>query len=294
MQNIQELQAALDSIDPKAVGEDIVANAQNLLNEMGTTLEGIGDEPVEWRPPFLKLVQGTSDRGSLPKGATIGDFVIGEKKLEQPHKFIPLRIWDSRQRWDPDQTNNKVLCRSMDAKVGTYGQECRTCPFQVWKEGEGTECTKSKSGLFISADLQYLYTIQFSKSNYKMGMELESLMKRAAVLPYFRTYGLTSATSSTAKNVENFKIEVLDEKARKTPAELIPFLKALFDQIGRDRKASLEIFYENAEKNKKLALEGGQATALIEDGTSSESTGAAVKVEVDSTSVSPMAKSYSV
>ena len=292
MQNVQDLQAALDSLDPKAVGEEVMANAQNLLNEMGTTIDGIGDDPVEWRPPFLRLVQGTSDRGSLPKGAAIGDFVIGEKKLEQPHKFIPIRLWDSRQRWDPDQTNNKVLCRSMDAKVGSFGQECRTCPYQVWKDGEGTECTKSKTGLFMSADLSRLYMIQFSKSNYKIGMELEQLMKRAAVLPYFRTYGLTSATSSTAKNVENFKIEVLDEKLRRTPETIIPFLKALFDQIGKDRRAALELFYENAARNKKLALEEGTAVPALE-GPASDS-GGSVKVEVETSSVSPMAKSYSV
>lgn len=251
MENIEKL-AELAAALPEAFKK----SASQLIEEMSTPLEGIGDEPVAWRPNFLRLVQGTTDRGSIPKGTSIGDFVLGERKLEQPLRFIPIRIWDSRQYWDPDQTNSKMLCWSPDAKFGHIGRECKGCPHAEWREEGGSDCGKSKSVLAISANLDAIFTVNFSKSNFKIGVELEGLMKRAAVAPYNRVYGLASATSSTAKNIENFKIEVLDEKLRRTSEELLPFLKELFAQVTADRKSTLEVFYEGAlRKRDQLLLE---------------------------------------
>lgn len=288
MQNIQLLNTQAESL-PSPFKE----NALALLQEINTPIEGIGDDPVPWKPGFLRLVQGTTDRGSLPKGTSIGDFVLGEKKLEQPLRFIPIRIWESRQYWDPDQTNNKMLCWSPDAKFGQIGRECRGCPHSEWKEEGGSDCTKTKSVMAISSDLSAIFTVNFSKSNYKIGLELEGLMKRAAVAPYFRTYGLTSATSSTAKNVENYKIEVLEEKLRKTPEEIVPFLKELFTMVSSDRKDSVEAFYKIAfERRDRLALEGGPAApALTNDATT---TIAVEEKGEKAASVSPMTKNYSV
>lgn len=293
MQNLEQLQLFTETLP-----EALKANAQALLSEITTPVEGIGDDPVPWRPGFLKLVQGTTDRGSLPKGTSIGDFVLGEKKLEQPLKFIPIRIWDSRQYWDPDQNNAKMLCSSPDAKFGMMGRECRGCPHSEWKDEGGVDCTKTKSVMAMSADMSSVFTINFSKSNYKVGMELEALMKRAAVVPYARTYGLTSATSSTAKNVENYKIEVLDEKLRRTPEELIPFLKELFTIITNDRKASVEGFYKIAyDRRDKLVLENAAAALAIsnEAGALGGTEEALVVSETPTkANVSSMAKNYSV
>jgi hypothetical protein len=292
MENLQTLSTLAESLP-----ETVRGNALSLLEEINTPIEGIGDEPKAWKPSFLRLVQGTTDRGSLPKGTAIGDFVLGEKKLEQPLKFIPIRIWDSRQFWDPDQTNNKMLCWSPDAKFGQIGRECRGCPHAEWKEGEGSECTKTKSVMAISADLSTIFVINFSKSNFKIGLELEKLMERAAVAPYFRTYGLTSATSSTAKNVENYKIEALDEKLRRTPEDIIPFLRELFKRVSEDRKASVEAFYKASyDRRDRLALEnGGKAPMAIENSGASETTTTiAVVEEASKSTTSSMAAKYTV
>ena len=108
--------------------EGVQANALELLDRMSATLEGIGDQDIEWKPPILKVVQATTDRSSLPKGTNIGDIVIGDEKIEQPLRVIPLRLWDSRQMWSPDKDDNRILCWSPDAKTGPQGQACRTCP----------------------------------------------------------------------------------------------------------------------------------------------------------------------
>lgn len=283
MQNLDKLKALANELP-----DTVKANALALIEEMGTVVEGIGDEQVAWRPGYLRLVQGTTDRSTIPKGTGIGEFVLGEKKVEQPLHFIPLRIWDARQMWDPDQTSNKILCWSPDSKLGSVYGDCRTCKYKDWVEGQGSDCGKTKTTIVIDSTLSRVFTITFGKSNFKVGSELEGAMKKAAVPTYQRTYGLTSATNSTAKNVENFKLEILDDKLRKTPDSYYAFLKELFDLISSDRKAMLDTFYENAKiRKEQLALSGNAPAAALEDSSSST-----VSVEVNDAAVSEMAKGY--
>lgn len=249
MKNLEQLKELAATL-PEAVKD----NALNLVTRMGEVIEGIGDNGQEWRPSFLRLVQGTTDRSSIPKGTAIGDMVIGEKRIEGPLHFIPFRMWQGRQYWDPDQTNAKMLCQSPDAKLGYVGIECRTCPFSQWVEGEGSACGKIHTVISITADLSDIFLTNYSKSGYKVGTELEGLLKKAGVSPYHRTYGLSSATSATAKNVEVYKLEVLDPTKRNTPKEYLPFLKVLFDNISSDRKDMLSAFYEGAARRKELGV----------------------------------------
>ena len=287
MKNLENLVALTEQI-PSPLKE----NAAALLEEMSTVIEGVGDQPVEWRPGFLRLVQGTTDRSSIPKGTGIGDFVIGEEKVDQPLHFIPLRMWDGRQYWDPDQTSNKMLCWSPDAKFGQIGRECKSCEFATWVEGEGSACTKNKTVLAITSKLDKIFTVTFAKSNYKSGMELEGMMKKAAVNPYARTYGLGSTTSPTAKNIEVYKVEVLDDKLRRTPSEQIPFLKGLFDRVSEDRKAMIDAFYENAKKKQEQLALSGEKQLAIEGKTGGDAT--TIEVKADKEDVSSLTTNYQV
>ena len=123
MQNLEKL-AELATTLPA----ELIENASALVERMGEVIEGIGDKPVEWRPDLLKVVQGTSDRSKLPKGATIGSIVIGEEVVEAPYGTIPIRSWISRQYWDADPENARMLCNSPDGLVGYTHGECKTCP----------------------------------------------------------------------------------------------------------------------------------------------------------------------
>lgn len=284
-----------DKLKPlaEALPENVRANALALVERMGEVVEGIGDREVHWRPTVLKLVQATSDRQALPKGANIGDFVLGETKLDQPVTIIPLRSWDGRQRWDPDQANNRILCSSPDAKYGFTGQECKTCPYQVWNEVEGkSECSKIKSVLVIASDLSDVFLINFAKSSYSAGTDFESLMKKANVYPYRRIYGLSSKPSTKAKNVELLSVGLLPEKERATPDEHLPFLKELFDQVNTDRKEMLVKFQESiAQKRLAMATTGVGQQAIGNDAQSADSSLANPPEEGE---VSPMSRGYSI
>jgi hypothetical protein len=278
-----------------ALPADMQQKAADLITRITAVIEGIGDKPIVWRPPFLRLVQGTTDRATLPKGAGIGTMVLNEDILEGPLKFIPFRTWSSRQYWDPDQTNTRMLCQSPDALMGMNGVECKSCPHQVWKDGEGSDCNKTITMLAITADLNHIFTVTFSKTGYKVGMELNNLMTKAQCLPHERTYSLSTTTAKTAKNIEVFKVEALDAANRRTPKEVIPFVKMLADQFASDRKDFLTAFYENAKRRATTtatALEDSSEKPLaIADASSGD-----VQVKVDATaqdaSISPMATRY--
>ena len=262
-------------------------HAEALLERMGEVIEGIGDEPIVWKPNMLRLVQGTTDRGSIPKGTTIGDFVLGEARVERPLKFIPIIVWDGRQYWSPDQNENKMLCSSPDAKLGYIGANCNSCPHSAWNEEEKkSECGKVKQALVIAEDFSDIFQVNFAKTNYSTGMELMSLMKKAGVAPYRRIYSIDSKTNSKNKNVENFEVRPADD--RNVKPEMLEFLGELFRTVQADRKAHLESFYAMIEDRRQK----GQLQALA----APESADATIALpnEADGAEVSDLAKNYQI
>lgn len=240
-------------------------NAIELLERMGSSVEGIGDSDIEWRPPILKVFQATSDRSSAPKGTTVGDLLLGDEKLEQPFRVIPIRTWDSRNRWDPDKDSKRILCRSPDAITGSYGQACKTCQFsQFDQETNRVDCTKNKTFLVMSADLRHIFEVNFSKTNYANGMEWTTLLKKAGVAPYRRQYELHTETSKKYKNVEALLVEPVALPGGNVAPEVLPFLEALFARVSSDRKDHLAAFKEQA-----LAR---ASNALTHDGGGEDST----------------------
>lgn len=229
--------------------------ALDLLERMSATIEGIGDGDIEWKPPILKVVQATTDRSSLPKGTAIGDLVIGDEKIEQPLRVIPLRLWDSRQMWSPDKDDTRILCWSPDAQTGVTGQACRSCPHQIFNEEERkVDCTKNKTFMVISHDFRYLFLVNFAKTNYSNGMEWQTLMKKAGVATHRRTYDLHTEASKKSKNVESLIATPTALPEGNVPQELRAFLEALFNRVSDDRKDHLIAFKEISAARAKQAL----------------------------------------
>lgn len=248
--------------------ESVSQNALDLLERMSSTVEGIGDGDIEWRPPILKVVQATTDRSSLPKGVSIGDVVIGDEKLEQPVRVIPLRSWDSRQMWSPDKDDSRVLCWSPDAVTGITGQACKTCPHQVFNTEENrVDCTKNKTVMCVTSDLRHIFISNFAKTNYSNGMEWQSLMKKASVSTYRRQYELHTEASKKHKNVEALIATPVALPDGNTPDEVRPFVEALFAMVSENRKEHLVEFKKMAEARASqlaLAAPAEEPAGLIE------------------------------
>lgn len=285
--NLEKLKSLTEKL-PK----EVKGNAVALIARMEEVVEGIGDEPVRWKPSMLKLVQGTTDRGSIPKGTAIGDFVLGEAKKEHPMSFIPLRIWEGRQYWSPDQNENKLLCSSPDGKLGYIGAYCAQCPHSKFDEvARKSDCGKTQNVISILPDLSDIFIVGFAKTNYKVGLELKTAATKAGVALYRRVYALTSETNKQYKNVENYALEMLDGDKKVTPEPILEFLKELFDVVSADRKDNVDKFHEVilARKASSAALpapEQESNTLVLTDESGSSET------DTGESTVSTLAKNY--
>lgn len=239
--------------------------ATTLVERMGEVIEGLGDKPVEWRPSTLKLVQATSDRSKLPKGANIGSLILGEEIVKQPLKVIPLRYWTSRQYWNPDMDKQGMICSSPDGERGFKYGECRACPYSKFDEEKNkSQCNKTITVLAVTEDLSNIFFINFSKTNYTNGMDWTSLMRKAGVAPHKRVYELSAETSKKAKNVEVIKVENCEGDDSKVNEKILAFVNELFTISGEDRKASLVKFAEYMEARKSNALLEAPDTHTVE------------------------------
>lgn len=259
-------------------------NAEALLERMAEVVEGIGDEPIRWKPNMLKIISGQTARDSYPRTAGVGDFLLGEDVEGKPLKFIPLIVWDGRQYWSPDKDEKKMLCNSPDAKLGYIGSYCNQCPHSKWDEAANrSDCGKIKSSLFIKEDFSDIFITNFSKTNYASGMDLVAMLKKAGVAPYRRIYELSTKQNGKNSNVDNYVVKPAAEKAVKP--ELLAFLAELFKTVQSDRKESLESFYkvvmDRRDRTPHLAIQDeADTTVLLTDETGAES------------NVSEMAKNY--
>jgi hypothetical protein len=226
------------------------SDAVALVTRMGETIEGLSDKPMEWKPLTLKLVQATTDRSKLPKGATIGSLILGESIVQTPLRIIPLRVYITRQNWNPDPSAATMVCSSPDAVTGFRFGACKVCPHSQFDEVEKrSACNKTITVVAVTEDLTNIFFINFSKTNYANGMDWQGLMKKAGVSPYKRVYEISSSTSPKVKNVEILRVEPVS--GQNTVADkVLPFVEELFKISGEDRVASLENFYEYV-KNKK-------------------------------------------
>lgn len=274
-------------------------NAIALIERMGEVIEGIGDTPITWKPSLLKLVQGTTDRSSLPKGVGIGDLVLGENKVDQPFPLIIIKTWTGRQMWSPDETESKILCSSPDAKYGYLGFDCYKCPHAVYdEETKKSECSKVVHALGVTEDLSDIYQVNFAKTGFATGRALEGFLKQAKVSPYKRKYLLSSRTHSERKNVEVLDVNKPPLDQKDTPAEIQAFLAELFNVINTERKETLAHFYEIIEDKRQQAaklLAGGEAQKALTDGTSENGDSTIVLENTDTEGgESELAKSYSI
>lgn len=238
--SVEKLLPLVDSVP-----EEYRGNAKALLDTISTPIEGLGDEATEWRAPYLRLLQATSKRAGLPKSAGPGSLILGETVLDGPVGIIPLRFWDNRQYWDSDPANARMLCNSIDAKIGFNGVECARCPKQVWVDGVGAECNKLVTAMVITEDFKHLFTLNFSKSGYVVGTEWKKKIRQAGCQPYQRIYDLNS---ETAKKAEIFSIKARDvNNPKRAPSvESNAFLKALYDQVTESRNHAVLTFVQAA------------------------------------------------
>jgi hypothetical protein len=129
--------------------------------------------------------------------------------------------------------------------MGSVHGLCKSCEYGKFdEEARRSACNKSKTAMVITDDLSEVFQINFTKTNYKNGLDWTTLMRKAQVVPFKRVYELKSKTNEKFKQVESLFVETKNEN---TPEEVLPFLEALFNKFGEDREIFKKKFYENVE-----------------------------------------------
>lgn len=277
----------------QALPDTVKNNAILLADRMGEVIEGFGDTPLEWRPGIFKIVQATSDRGKLPKGAGIGSFVLGEDLLTQPFSVIPISMNTTRQYWNPDPEMAQMICSSPDAVVGFQYGKCNACPYSKFDtENNKSQCNKTLSILCMAADFSQVFVINFSKTNYMNGIDWKGVMSKAGVAPYKRIYQLSSQTSSKSKNVETIKADPLPQGQNRVEGAQLAFMEELFKISSLDRKESLKKFGEyillKQERNNGLLPAPDEGADVLLENGSFESPNPTLVEDASEVSTSPV------
>lgn len=250
--------------------------ARSLVTRMSETVEGLDDRETSWTPPSLKLLQATSDRSGLPRGAAPGDMFLNSDKLESPLEVIVLSGWVARSKWNENLEDASRDCFSPDAVMGNKYGDCKTCAFSKWDEvnNKSMGCNQNHSFLVITKDLSKLFYIHFHKTAYKNGTAWKNDIKKAGVAIYKNVFSLEVKTSAAHRNIEH----LLMTGREATPVELLPFLELLFSQVRDDRKASLVQFHDSVRNRQSQAA---LAAPAQEEGTTLLTNQASAEVEAE-------------
>lgn len=123
----------------KKTGGD-VAIPEDVLAEMEAASQGIKEKldlGQDVRLPQLRLVQATTDSGTVgdaPPGSIYDTF---SSNAEQTMQVVPLQMFKSRAYFAAGNIGDPPVCTSPDAVLG-YGEpggDCTRCPHSNWRQG---------------------------------------------------------------------------------------------------------------------------------------------------------------
>lgn len=245
------------------------ANALALIAEMDEVQEGIGDNPIFWRPTPLKVTQAMTDEASVDGDYKSGDFIIGNKPVGKSMNVYVLRTFDSRAYFDEALENKRVVCSSPDAKDGWRYGDCRSCVYGKYVEGQKTPCRMQKSFWVISTDFRHVCRVDLSRTALNAGREWESRLRKLSGPLYRRQFELNSR-----KHEKHAKVNVLEAVRTDLSADDIQneFLKELFAFFAEWRKNELVSHRESvAERAQRIAagqMQDHEAPASVATDTS--------------------------
>lgn len=165
----------------KVQENDLQAKLAQLLEGSSESKEGDFFEDVEETLEFASVFQPSTtsvEATGIHSGLKIGDYFTKYGVLGNPIKGAILSMWQSRVLF----IDQKRICSSPDGVKPVHNEiaeSCRTCPKAKYAKGKPSECTKNINILFQPEDLSTKpYILQFSKTMYKVGMDLVRQAKK--------------------------------------------------------------------------------------------------------------------
>jgi len=220
------------------------ANAQALFKEMTEVRVGLGDREMRWSPTPLRIVQAMTNTDAIEGDAKKGALVLGASVASSPVRVHILRIWDSRALWNSDLNNPSVVCQSPDGKTGWRFGSCRDCDNSKFHDDTPPACRQQKTFLTITEDLRHIVRIDLSRTQLRIGMELEKRLNKMSGIPFERVFELKSK-----KHEKNQAVYVLDPIRTDdySAPEVSAFLDALFSLFAERRREEIQSFYQKRE-----------------------------------------------
>jgi len=274
----------LQELATKIADDTKKKNALQLLEDMQMEIPGIGDEPVRWRPSFIRVVQGTTDTSKISEKVSVGDIVWGDSAKGTTAKVIPISAFPGRQMWDPDPNKTTMLCSSPDGKIGFRYGECKKCSFSKYDEAaKKSACSSNYTFYVLAPDLSSIGQISFSKTSYANGAAWLKVLRRGGY-PYRNAYNLKTTKSTQYKNVSLLEAEGIPGQIVYGEGEM-EFVHNLYMFFFESREAFLKSWTEE-HSNPKPALAGPEETPQLShtilDGeeTTTEASSEATKYEM--------------
>lgn len=242
----------LQNLADKIVNPTKMAGALSLLQSMQSEVQGLGDNPIRWRPSFVRVVQGTTDTSQVKGKVGVGDIIWGDEVIGDSLEILPLMAFNTRQMWDPDPNVQIVKCFSPDAKVGSRFGECKTCKFAEYDaELKKVDCTLAHTVYVLRPDFSSIGQVSFSKTSYSNGTAWVKMMRARSVPPYVNSFKLKSKKSTQYKQVSLLEAEGQKDAFQYGEGE-VDFVKELFTFLLDSRKEYLAVWHEE-HKNRATA-----------------------------------------
>lgn len=221
--------------------EPLRTNAQTLFKEMTEVRVGLGDRETRWSPTPLRIVQAMTNTDAIEGDAKKGSIVLGATVSKTPVRVHILRVWDSRALWNADLTNPSIVCQSPDGKTGWRFGSCKECDNGKFHDDTPPACRQQKTFLSITEDLRHIIRIDLSRTQLRIGMDLEKRLNKMSGIPFERVFELKSK-----KHDKNQAVYVLDPVRTDdySSPEVSAFLDAIFALFAERRREELAMFYE--------------------------------------------------
>lgn len=177
----------------RALPAEMQHHVRNLLAEMSPNQVGLEEMDARWTPPNVKVRQAVST--DMPQNVNLGELYTDDGQvLGKQFEFIPLYMYPTHLKFD--QNESSPSCRSEDAKTSIYGDICKECPDEPFKNGQPTACNRYRNVFVFDAQLKRIYRIAFGKTGAKTGSKLQKYMKASGNEPWRRIYSLESVQKS--------------------------------------------------------------------------------------------------
>ena len=242
--------------------ETLRANAQALFKEMTEVRVGLGDRETRWSPTPLRIVQAMTNTDAIEGDAKKGAIVLGAAVSKTPVRVHILRVWDSRALWNADLTNPSIVCQSPDGKTGWRFGSCKECDNSKFHDDTPPACRQQKTFLAITEDLRHIIRIDLSRTQLRIGMDLEKRLNKMSGIPFERVFELKSK-----KHDKNQAVYVLDPVRTDdySAPEVSAFLDAIFTLFAERRREEIQAFYDKRNQyeaaKRESAPSRGQAQA---------------------------------